>query len=164
MNHSQSSAGSSAWALAQLNISRLLEPVDSPRLAPFVEQLAHVNALAEAAPGFLWRDKDEAGDSNLASRPFGDDVLVNLSLWRDTETLLAFVYRTFHGQMVRRRDEWFHPPTEPMVVLWWVPAGHTPTTQEAAARLALLRARGATAAAFTLRQRFPPPIPEPDSP
>jgi hypothetical protein len=154
----------SGWALAQLNISKLLEAVDSPRLAAFVEQLARVNALAEAAPGFLWRDKDEAGDSNLSNRPFGDDILVNLSLWRDAETLLAFVYRTFHGQMVRRRDEWFHPPMEPMVVLWWVPRGHTPTTQEAAVRLTMLRESGPTPAAFTLRHRFPPPTPEADSP
>lgn len=152
------------WALAQLNISRLLEPVDSARLAAFVEQLPHVNALAEAAPGFLWRDKDEAGTSNLANRPFGDDMLVNLSLWHDVDTLAAFVYRTFHGQMMRRRDEWFHPPVESMVVLWWVPAGHLPTAQEAAGRLALLRAQGPTAAAFTLRQRFPPPTSEADSP
>lgn len=146
------------WALAQLNISRLLEPVDSARLAPFVEQLAHVNALAEAAPGFLWRDKDEAGTSNLANRPFGDDILVNFSLWLDLESLLAFVYRSFHGQMLRRRDEWFHAPTEAMVVLWWVPAGHIPTVQEAAARLELLRRQGATAEAFTLRERFPSPV------
>lgn len=153
-----------SWALAQLNISKLLEPVDSPRLASFVEQLADVNALAEAAPGFLWRDKDEAGASNLSNRPFGDDILVNLSLWRDAETLVAFVYRTFHGQMVRRRDEWFHPAAEPMVVLWWVPGGHRPTTQEAAVRLTMLRENGPTAAAFSLRHRFPPPTPEADSP
>lgn len=164
MTSSHSAASSSAWALAQLNISKLLEPVDSPRLASFVEQLAHVNALAEAAPGFLWRDKDESGDSNLSNRPFGDDVLVNLSLWRDIDTLAAFVYRSFHGQMVRRRDEWFHPPVEPMVVLWWVPAGHIPTSAEAAERLAVLRSQGATAAAFTLRQRFSPPVPEAGTP
>lgn len=161
---SATGAHESAWALAQLNISKLLEPVESPRLASFVEQLSHVNALAEAAPGFLWRDKDDSGESNLSNRPFGDDVLVNLSLWRDTETLVAFVYRTFHGQMVRRRDEWFHSPTEPMGVLWWVPCGHTPTAQEAKARLTMLRESGPTAAAFTLRHRFSPPTPEADSP
>lgn len=158
------SAASPAWALAQLNISRLLEPVDSARLAPFVERLAEVNALAEAAPGFLWRDKDDAGASNLANRPFGDDILVNFSVWRDVEALSAFVYRSFHAQMVRRRDEWFHPATEPMVVLWWVPAGHVPTVQEAAERLALLRRQGATAEAFTLRERFPPPSLAADTP
>jgi hypothetical protein len=152
------------WALAQLNISRLLAPVDSLQLAPFVERLAHVNALAEAAPGFLWRDKDEAGSSNLANRPFGDDILVNLSLWRDIDTLAAFVYRSFHGQMLRRRDEWFHPATEAMTVLWWVPSGHIPTAQEAAERLATLRREGATAAAFTLHQRFPSPNHEADLP
>ena len=55
----QMSAGASSstphWVLAQLNISRLLAPVDSPQLAPFVARLAEVNALAEASPGARWQ-------------------------------------------------------------------------------------------------------------
>lgn len=33
--------------LAQVNISKLLEPIDSPLLADFVGQLDKINALAE---------------------------------------------------------------------------------------------------------------------
>ena len=39
----------------------------------------------------------------------------------------------------------------------WVPAGHTPTVEEALARLDQLRAHGPTPEAFTFKQRFPPP-------
>jgi hypothetical protein len=38
-----------------------------------------------------------------------------------------------------------------------VPAGHVPTVAEAEEKLALLRDRGPTPAAFTFREHFPPP-------
>jgi hypothetical protein len=141
-----------------LNISRLLEPVDSLRLAPFVERLAAVNALAEASPGFVWRQRDDDGPGNLGNRPFGEDILVNLSVWRDIASLAAFVYRSGHADVLRRRDEWFHHASEPMTVLWWVPVGHRPALPEAAERLAHLRSHGASATAFGMRDRFPPPL------
>ena len=39
------------WHLAQVNVSTLLEPIDSPRLEGFVAELDPVNATADAAPG-----------------------------------------------------------------------------------------------------------------
>ena len=44
-----------AWHLAQLNVARLLEPLDSPTLADVVANLAHLNAIADRSPGFVWR-------------------------------------------------------------------------------------------------------------
>jgi len=44
-----------AFQLAQINIGRLVAPIDDPRLADFVAHLDPVNRLAEAAPGFVWR-------------------------------------------------------------------------------------------------------------
>ncbi len=41
--------------LAQANIARLLAPIDDPLLAGFVARLDDINALADAAPGFVWR-------------------------------------------------------------------------------------------------------------
>ena len=41
--------------LAQLNVARLVAPIDSPELADFVARLDEINALAEASPGFVWR-------------------------------------------------------------------------------------------------------------
>jgi hypothetical protein len=47
--------------LAQLNIGRIPAPLDSPVLAGFVDNLEPVNAIADAAPGFVWRLQTELG-------------------------------------------------------------------------------------------------------
>lgn len=145
-----------AFELAQLNIAAMNAPLEAPSMADFVANLDRINALAEAAPGFIWRLKDEGGNAT-AMRPFGDDMLVNLSVWRDVESLRAYVYRSAHVDIMRRRKEWFTPMAEASLVLWWVPAGHRPELSEAAEKLDLLRRLGPGAAAFTFRQPYPAP-------
>ncbi|WP_271407869.1 DUF3291 domain-containing protein [Pseudomonas sp. Q1-7] len=144
---------SNTHELAQLNIASMKAPLDSPLMADFVANLAPVNALADSAPGFVWRLQDEEGDAT-AIRPFGPDVLVNLSVWRDVASLNEFVYRSAHVEMLRRRKEWFERIDGVSQVLWWVPRGHRPDVQEAAERLARLRETGPTPEAFTFRQTF----------
>jgi len=147
----------SAYELAQLNIGIIRGPMDSPIMAEFVANLARINALADASPGFVWRLQTEAGDATTI-RPFDDpNQLVNMSVWSDADALRRFVYRSAHAEILRRRREWFEPLTEAIMVLWWVPRGHRPTVVEAMARLTLLRANGPTPEAFTFRQTFPPP-------
>lgn len=145
----------SAYQLAQLNIASMKEPLESPGMADFVANLERINALAEASPGFVWRLQDEAGDAT-AIRPFGEEVLVNLSLWRDVEALKGYVYKSAHAEILKRRNEWFTRMGEAHMVLWWVPAGHLPSVSEAAERLRLLRELGPTAQAFSFRQAFAP--------
>src|ERR1700733_5442825 len=71
--------------LAQLNIGLPVTPLTEPQLAGFVEALEPVNALADAAPGFVWRLQTEDGDAT-AIRPFADErLLVNMSVWRSLE-------------------------------------------------------------------------------
>jgi hypothetical protein len=73
------------YHLAQLNIGRLLAPLDSPQLAPFVDALERINALADGAAGFVWRLQTEDGDAT-AIRAFDDDMLlVNMSVWESVE-------------------------------------------------------------------------------
>jgi hypothetical protein len=143
--------------LAQLNIARLIEPLDSPRLADFVALLPVVNGIADATPGFVWRLVDDDGDAATQLRPFGPDNIVNLTVWESVEALREFVYRTGHIEPLRRRREWFHVAEQPYAVLWWVPDGHIPTVDEAARRLDLLRERGPGPDAFTLREPYPAP-------
>ncbi|AOE84859.1 DUF3291 domain-containing protein [Pseudomonas sp. TCU-HL1] len=144
---------SNTHELAQLNIASMQAPLDSPVMADFVANLAPINALADRAPGFVWRLQDEEGDAT-AIRPFGPDVLVNLSVWRDVASLNEFVYRSAHVEMLRRRKEWFERMSGVHQVLWWVPRGHRPDVLEAAERLARLRNGGPTPEAFTFRQTF----------
>jgi hypothetical protein len=146
----------SRYQLAQLNIGRLLPPLDSPQLAGFVARLDEINALADAAPGFVWRFQTEDGNAT-ALRPFADDrMLVNFSVWESAEALHTFVYRT-HVEVMRQRRQWLEQLDQPFTVLWWVPLGHRPTVQEAIERLEHLRRNGPTRDAFTFQQRFSPP-------
>jgi len=146
----------SQYELAQLNIAVMKEPLESPRMADFVANLDRVNALAEVAPGFVWRLQTEEGDAT-ALRPMGESTLVNMSVWQDVASLNAFVYRSDHAGIMRRRTEWFERMSEAYLVLWWVPKGHRPSISEASAKLALLRDKGSTSQAFTFRQVFGPP-------
>lgn len=138
--------------LAQLNVGRLREPLDAAGSAGFVAALQPVNALADASPGFVWRLTDENGQDATSIRPEGDDLIVNLSVWESRQALWDFTYRTEHLELLRRRREWFTRMVEPVLVLWWVPAGHVPSVEEAMARLALLREKGPSPDAFTFRE------------
>jgi hypothetical protein len=147
-----------AYHLAQVNIGRLLAPVDDPRIDDFRNALDHINALAEAQPGFVWRMTGEGNDATDI-RPDADDALlaINVSVWASVEHLAAFAYRTEHRNYVRRRLEWFEPATQPIFALWWVPVGHAPSLDECLERLAHLRAHGPTPHAFSFKQRFVAP-------
>ena len=155
----------STYELAQLNIGIIRGPMDSPVMAEFVANLARINALADAAPGFVWRLQTDAGDAT-AIRPFeNENIAVNMSVWRDLDSLAQFVYRSAHAPIMRRRREWFERMSEAYLVLWWVPQGHRPTVAEAIARLEALRSKGPHAEAFTFRQTFPPPgVPRGEAP
>lgn len=143
--------------LAQLNIARLLAPLESAQLADFVAALDPVNALADDAPGFVWRLQTDDGDAT-SLRPYDDDMMiVNMSMWSSVEDLSSFVYRSDHRDVLVRRREWFERMRESVVVLWWIPAGHIPTVDEAKERLQLLDKEGPTPEAFTFRSTFPPP-------
>ena len=150
---------SQGFHLAQLNVATLLAPLDDPRLKHFVDGLDHINALADASPGFVWRLKDDAGNAT-ALRPFAPDMIVNMSVWESAEALFDYVYRGGHKAYLARRKEWFSMPVEMHLVLWWIPAGTIPTIAEARRRLDLLRERGPTPEAFTFKRRFPAPAPE----
>ena len=148
----------SAYELAQLNIGIIKGPIDSPVMADFVANLDRINALAERTPGFVWRLQTEEGNAT-AIRPYpeNENMAVNMSVWRDIESLSKYVYSSAHVEIMRRRREWFEKMDRAFLVLWWVPRGHRPGIEEAKARLETLRAKGPSAEAFTFRQAFPPP-------
>jgi hypothetical protein len=135
--------------LAQLNIGRLRYEVGDPRMAEFIDNLAFVNDLAERSPGFVWRYQDDSG-SAIETRPFASDprMAINLSAWDSVEALERFVWQTVHKRFYGRRHEWFERMDERYFVMWWVPAGHRPTVQEAVERLRHLQQQGPSDHAF----------------
>ncbi len=144
--------------LAQINIARMLAPLDDPLMAGFVEQLDPINALADRSLGFVWRLQDEAGDAT-SIRVFEDEsILVNMSVWESMEALQDYVYRSRHLGLLRDRKRWFALPDGPHLALWWVPAGHLPTPEQGKGRLEHLRRHGPTPEAFTFKQPFAVPV------
>jgi Domain of unknown function (DUF3291) len=145
-----------SFQLAQVNIALPLEPLESERLADFVEALDPVNAVADESPGFVWRLQTEDGDAT-AVRPYEDRrILINLSVWTDLASLRAYVYRSAHAAVMRRRREWFERFERVYVALWWVPAGHRPPVTEAVERLAHLERHGPSRFAFSFMEPFGP--------
>jgi len=144
------------FELAQLNVAYLKAPIDSPVLVDFVANLDRINLLAEASEGFRWRLKTDEGNAT-SLRPFGDDVIVNMSVWRDLDALRRFVYNSAHTEIMRRRREWFAQAPQAYLVLWWVPSGHRPSLSEAADRLEALRRNGPSSRAFSFSRIFGPP-------
>jgi len=154
----------SKFQLAQLNISVMKEPLESPSMADFVANLDRINAIAEASPGFVWRLQTEEGDAT-ALRPLGDNIIVNMSVWQDVASLNYYVYKSAHVEIMRRRKEWFDRMRETHFVLWWIQRNHRPTIVEAIEQLEQLRKHGPSPKAFTFRNAFlPPDAPQPDSP
>jgi hypothetical protein len=144
------------FELAQVNIGRARGAPDQPIMAGFMAELAAINALADGSPGFVWRLQTEDGDAT-AVRPYADDrILINLSVWEDLAALQAFVFRSAHTDVMRRRREWFERFPEAYVALWWLPAGHRPAVAEAVDRLAHLQSHGPTGYAFSFREAFDP--------
>jgi hypothetical protein len=147
----------SRFHLAQVNIGRLRAPIEDPIMEGFRTQLDPINALADKSPGFVWRLQTEEGNAT-AIRPYDDDrMAINMSVWESLEALKQYVYRSAHVGPLRDRQQWFEPIEGPILALWWIPAGHVPTVDEAKARLQLLKERGPSADAFTFRAPFPPP-------
>jgi Domain of unknown function (DUF3291) len=143
--------------LAQINVGRLLQPVDHPQIADFKNNLDRINALADGMPGFVWRLVGEGNNAtDLQPRPEDPLFAVNMSVWSDMDALAGFVYRSAHRDIMRRRREWFEA-MEIFQTLWWIPEGHTPTVDEGLEKLAILERLGPSPAAFTFKTPFPAP-------
>lgn len=143
------------YQLAQLNIAVAKAPLDSPVMTDFVANRERINALAAAAPGFLWAHQPEAGDAHALLQST-NPVLFHLSVWRGPEALSHFVYKGEHAQFIRRRKEWFTGLVQAHVVLWWVARNHRPTVEEAKCKLNLLLINGPTQEAFAFKRVFNP--------
>ena len=148
--------------LAQANIGRLRAPIEDPIMEGFRSQLDPINALADRSPGFVWRLQTEDGNA-LAIRPFADDrMAINMSVWESLEALQQFVYQSAHVGPLRDRKQWFDPIEGPILVLWWIHAGHVPTVNEALERRQHLKEHGPSPTAFTFRTPFPSPDGQPE--
>lgn len=134
--------------LAELNVGYAAHPLDDPRMADFMNNLDRINALAERSPGFVWRLKSDSGNATDIAVPGMEDMISNMSVWDDVESLGNYVFNTVHARFYERRAEFFEAMTAHHFVMWWVPEGHIPTLSEAMERLHHLQANGSSDQAF----------------
>ena len=53
----------STFHLAQVNVGRMRGARGDPQVAGFYAELDRINALADAAPGFVWRLQGDGNDA-----------------------------------------------------------------------------------------------------
>lgn len=137
--------------LAHINIGLLKAPIHDPMIADFADNLDKINAIAEAAPGFIWRLKDD--ENNATSfNPYNNELMiVNISVWTDLEALKAYAYHTDHMTFFQRRYEWFKSLDKPHMCLWWTDHNHMPDANEGKKRLDHLWDNGSTQYAFDFK-------------
>jgi hypothetical protein len=111
--------------------------------------------LSDGAVGAVWRLQTDEGDATGIRGFESDEIIVNMSVWESIDELAEFVYRSGHVAVMRRRRQWFERLRHYMA-LWWVPAGHAPSLEEAEVRLQSVREHGPTPFAFTFNKRFSP--------
>jgi len=108
----------------------------------FRMNLARINSVAEASPGYVWRLQDKRANAT-SIKPFADELeIINVTVWESLDALADFSYRSSHVELLGRRREFFELPDQPILCLWWIPEGTVPTVEEAIVRLDYLRARG----------------------
>jgi hypothetical protein len=144
----------SNYHLAQLNIAKAKDEMNSATMKGFVDRLDEINSLADRSPGFIWRLQTEEGDAT-SIKIFNDpSLIVNMSVWENIESLKNYVYKSVHIELIRSRNEWFHKMDRLHQVLWYVPIGHKPSVEEAEAKLLYLEQHGSTENAFTFAKPY----------
>ncbi len=114
-----------------------------------MDNLDLINGLGKRMPGFVWIMEGDDGAGNTETAIAGDPLLIpNLTVWEDYPSLKSFVFNTLHKKFMGRKAEWFEVLSQEHFVMWWVPAGHNPSMEEALQRLDMLRDRGPSEDAF----------------
>ena len=143
--------------LAQFNIAEAKLDDDSPEMQEFFSNVERINAAADRHPGFVWRLTDAYGNASSSIRPFSSEfILVNMSVWKDRESLFDYVYKSEHLEIYKRKKEWFRKMPKMHMVMWYVEEGHIPTLDEGMERLDYLNEHGETPHAFTFKSNFKP--------
>lgn len=145
----------SKFHLAQLNMAKARDTINSEKMKGFVNRLDEINALADARPGFVWRLQTEDGDSTSIQAFDDPTLIINMSIWTDIDSLKDFVYKSIHIELVRDRESWFSKMQQVHQVLWWTPENCIPTVEEGKIRLQHLEDNGPSEYAFTFSRPFP---------
>ncbi|MEO6454562.1 MAG: DUF3291 domain-containing protein [Ginsengibacter sp.] len=153
------------YQIAEINIARMKGVnINDPVMKEFVDNLDRVNALAESSAGFVWRLKDDTNNATSIN-PYNDEqVIINVSVWQNIESLENFMYKSFHSGFLKRRKAWFQLFGKAYTAMWWIPKSHLPTIDEAVEKLDYLQKNGASEKVFDFRKKYLPPSAVSDNP
>ena len=141
------------YHLAQVNIAKMLAPLNDPIMQDFINSVDKINAIADNAEGFIWRLQDE--DKEDAAIVFKDDsIVINMSVWENLDTLFNYTYKSGHIEVFKRKKEWFSKMKIMYMAFWYVLDGYKPTFLEAKERLDYLNKHGETPYAFSFKSKF----------
>ncbi|WP_337966588.1 DUF3291 domain-containing protein [uncultured Flavobacterium sp.] len=148
----------SHYHLAEINIAKMKGvDINDPIMKEFTDNLELINTLAENSDGFVWRLKDDSYNATNLNQYNDEQIIVNVSVWENIETLEYYMYKTFHSDFLKRRKEWFLKFGKAHTAMWWIPKGHIPTLEEAVEKLDYLQKNGVSELVFDLRNKFPMP-------
>ena len=154
----QRKANNPLYQLAQINVARMVGiNIDDPIMKEFADNLDKVNGLAEMSEGFVWRLKDDTNNASNFNPYHDEQVIINLSVWRDVESLEHFTYKTLHTDFLKRRKEWFQKHGEVHHAMWWIREREYPRVEQSIARLKFIQKNGSTSKAFNFKEPYPMP-------
>ncbi|WP_224813546.1 DUF3291 domain-containing protein [Hasllibacter sp. MH4015] len=130
--------------LAEINIARLKHDLDDPRVAPFADNIARVNGIAERSDGFIWRNVAETSGPIQGNAR----MIATVSVWWSVAQFERFVWDTLHRQFYQKRAEWFDILDRMHFAMWWVAPDTQPSLGDAFARLDHLNTHGNSDHAF----------------
>ncbi|RTZ48534.1 DUF3291 domain-containing protein (plasmid) [Chryseobacterium arthrosphaerae] len=157
-NINQNKRNRKMYQLAQINIARMIGAnIEDPIMTEFVSHLDSVNQLAEESDGFIWRLKDDDNNATGFNPLHDEQVMINLSVWKNIESLEYYTYKTFHVDFLRRRKEWFQKYGKAYYALWWIKNDEFPDIDEALKRLEYLQENGPSSYAFNFQSVFQKP-------
>ncbi len=153
--------------LAFTTFGILREPETHPDSQGFVDRTPDTYDAAEHSDGFIDRSRRDSvtnrhswGDGvcpQFAEGLSEDRIAQTVSLWKDLESVFAFVYVSrSHGQALKLRKDWFIDAEYPGYAAWWVADDDIPTFAEATTRLEALHRNGSSPFAFNFKQPFSP--------
>jgi len=145
------------YHLAQINIAQAKQAMESPIMSGFVKRLDEINLLAEKSPGFVWRLQTEEGDATGIKAYDDQQMVINLTVWQDIDSLKHYVYQSAHIELIQDRKRWFSKMESMQLALWWVPIGHIPSIEEGKNKLDLLQSDGVSERVFTFAKPYPCP-------
>lgn len=87
--------------LAQLNIALAKYPLDTPEIKELVDNLDLVNGIAEESEGLIWCLKDDSGDATSIKLFDDPNMIVNMSVWKNNDSIKIFMFRTGHRYFMR---------------------------------------------------------------